>query len=131
MWCIHSNTCINDIFPKMILQREELLSSSPQFDYQEIKLNLLYAITKILTAVDKRDASVISKFPFSPNSAGTTIYNSETSSNSGQCYAHSISYTCTPTLLYTPQPHQAIDLLEHNQILLTRMVRILPAVWLV
>ena len=42
----------------------------------------------ILTWVDSLEASVISRFPLRPRSAGTRIKISETSTNTGQCYSH-------------------------------------------
>lgn len=41
---------------------------------------------KLLTAVDSRDAKVISKFPLRPRSAGTKIKTSVTFLNTSQCY---------------------------------------------
>ena len=84
-------TCINDMFPNMMLQQESLFSSSPQLAFRTIhKYFYIYSSILTLTAVDSRDARVISRFPFNPNNAGTTIYNSETSSNSFQCYIKKI-----------------------------------------
>lgn len=42
--------------------------------------------TTPLTAVDSLDASVISRFPFSPTRAGTKINTSEISLNTSQCW---------------------------------------------
>lgn len=46
----------------------------------------VHACATALTAVDSLDASVISRFPFSPTSAGTKIKTSEISLNTSQCW---------------------------------------------
>ena len=40
----------------------------------------------LLTAVESRDASVISRFPFRPTRGGTNVNRSLTSINTGQCW---------------------------------------------
>lgn len=49
-------------------------------------VSFAYLWGNLLTAVDSLDASVISRFPFSPTRAGTRINTSESSSNTSQCW---------------------------------------------
>lgn len=55
--------------------------------YAESYCLCVYVCTHVcpLTAVDSLDANVISRFPFSPTSAGTKINTSEISLNTSQC----------------------------------------------
>ena len=65
----------------LLLHSPYLQVSSSKEPFENLHGNNIY----VLTAVDSLDAKVISRLPLRPNSAGTTIYNSETSSKSDQC----------------------------------------------